>query len=668
MEKSKDLNNNEKIRKNKVNNRFLPLTESVLNGLEPEGKITDYKIIRQIGEGSFGKVFLVRHIKTGMEYAIKQINKLNKNNQEGKPYFRREIEIMYKIHQKNVVKLYSHFEDNEFCYFVMEYVEKGNLFSQPSWLKNHMFTSFEVAKIIKEVICAIYYLHNMNPPIIHRDIKPENVLIDKDGVAKLTDFGWSNYVDSKEIRSTYCGTPVYLAPEMITEIGHDEHLDIWCIGVLLFELLTGNVPFRGKDIQSLNNNILSLKILWPKDINLDAKNLISKILKPDPEERISLVDMLKHPFFTKKLKIDNLYTCLIKPETRKYPPFIISEYTIEGYEKLINEKTDKNDETNTKTEEITKNSLPIDNIESSCNFGDFSKEEVGGGLFETNSIKDDNKIENSNINVNQLYSNLMGDYEALTNNYNKILLEKYEQTRKIDECNNKINLLQTEKADLIKEIDDKNEEKLKLKAELEDTKQELAQKINLIENYKSQNGVSIYSSCDNSKILEDKDNEIKLLKEKLCVLEKNSLKNNDIKSEAVLNGFRDSINHLSNLSTEMLSCGVDKNNQKMMQQMEEKLKTTKAYFEEEIKRLQSDFVKDKENYDLIIKIKDEEITKLVKNKDVIKTQEAKKYENIISKYEQLVKEKETEIEMLKLKNKKLVMIAKSYQAKQEGNQ
>ena len=668
MEKSKDPNNNDKIKKNKVNNRFLPLTESVLNGLEPEGKITDYKIIRQIGEGSFGKVFLVRHNKTGMEYAIKQINKLNKNNQEGKPYFRREIEIMYKIHQKNVVKLYSHFEDNEFCYFVMEYVEKGNLFSQPSWLKNHMFTSFEVAKIIKEVICAIYYLHNMNPPIIHRDIKPENVLIDKDGIAKLTDFGWSNYVDSKEIRSTYCGTPVYLAPEMITEIGHDEHLDIWCIGVLLFELLTGNVPFRGKDLQSLNNNILSLKISWPKDINLDAKNLISKILKPDPEERISLVDMLKHPFFTKKLKNENLYTCLVKPDTRKYPPFIISEYTIEGYEKLINEKTDKNDEIEN-TEDISKNSLPLDNGGSISYFGDLAKEEVGGEIFGINSIKNNNKIGNSNINVNQLYSNLMGEYEELTNNYNEILLAKSEQIRKIEECNNKINLLQTEKASLIQEIEDKNEEKLKLKAELEETKQELAQKNYLVEKYKSSNGVNFFSTDDNnSKILEEKDNEIKKLKEKLGILEKNSLKNNDIKSEAVLSGFRDSINHLSNLSTEMRSSTADKDNQKMMQIMEEKLKTTKNYFEEEIKRLQDDFQKDKENYDLIIKIKDEEITKLVKNKDAIKAQEAKKYENIITKYEQLVKEKETEIEMLKLKNKKLVMITKSYQAKQEGNQ
>ena len=84
---------------------------------------------------------------------------------------------------------------------------------------------------------------------------------------------------------------------MVNEIGHDEHLDIWCIRVLLFELLTGTVPFKGKDYESLNNNIVSLKIIWPKDISNTAKNLIGKILKRDPDDRISLVDMLKHPFF-----------------------------------------------------------------------------------------------------------------------------------------------------------------------------------------------------------------------------------------------------------------------------------------------------------------------------------------------------------------------------------
>ena len=99
--------------------------------------------------------------------------------------------------------------------------------------------------------------------------------------------------------------------------------------------MTGNVPFKGKDLESLNNNILTLKIAWPKDINLVAKNLILKILKPDPGERISLRDMLKHPFFRTKLNDDNLERDLIKPDGVKYPPFLMSKYSIEYYDKMI---------------------------------------------------------------------------------------------------------------------------------------------------------------------------------------------------------------------------------------------------------------------------------------------------------------------------------------------
>ena len=111
-----------------------------------------------------------------------------------------------------------------------------------------------------------------------------------------------------------------MAPEIIREQAHDERVDIWCIGVLLFELTTGTLPFQGETIEALKNNILNLKISWPKDINLDAKNLIIKILKIEPEQRISLTDMIQHDFFTKHLK-DPLQF-LIKPEENLDCPFL----------------------------------------------------------------------------------------------------------------------------------------------------------------------------------------------------------------------------------------------------------------------------------------------------------------------------------------------------------
>ena len=689
-----------KIKINKVNNRFLPLTESVINGLEPEATIKDFTILSTIGEGSFGKVFLVMHNKTKSKYAIKRISKLNKNNQEGKTYFRREIEIMYKVHQCNIVRLFNHFEDNEYCYFVMEYIEKGNLFDQPSWKNNKRFSSVDVAKIIKEIICAVYYLHHMDPPIIHRDIKPENVLIDKNGVAKLTDFGWSNYVDSNEIRRTYCGTPVYLAPEMIKEIGHNEHLDIWCIGVLLFELLTGTVPFKGRDIDSLNNNILSLKIVWPRDINNTAKNLISKILKTEPGERISLEDMLKHPFFKEKLNNDHLEKELIKPDGLKFPPFLLSQYSIEYYDKTIlenflkehNEKQNiekneiidneiKNDkelnhininkeginmnsinnnieDQNTKTmtdlnsENLDNNSIPMNSLTSLKSMENYPKEVNDAFLMNNNSTvklfkdpkenahdsyssfdgKDSITSSMGGENLIQRYSSLKKEYEKLNKKYNESVAANQEKKQKIDELNSvieelnsKLNLYQKEKEKLEKENDKVFTEKLKLQNDLEILKQKLQLNEYSLNNLK--NTINIENKVDNGgdmletvKIIQEKNEEIRKLGEKVKELEKK----NDYMS--IGNEQGENINSIK--------------------------------YEDEIKKLKEEFQKEKENYSLIIKVKDEEIQRLVKIKEDISAQEKKKYEGYIAKYEELATEKDVEIETLKLKNKKLSKINK----------
>ena len=291
--------NSNKIRKNKVLDRFLPVPDSVLKGLEPEPKITDFTLIKEIGVGSFGRVLLAQHNVTQAQYAIKAIDKRIKDNIEEKPYFRREMEIMYKIHHPNIVKLFGHFEDNTYCYFVMEYISRGNLYSFCPKNGVPLITTQTAVSLIKDIISALYYLHHMNPPIVHRDIKPENILVNEQMRAKLSDFGWSNYLSGNYKRTTICGTPIYLAPEIIYNIGHDEKIDIWCVGVLMFELLTGQAPWKGEDVTTVKNNISKLNINWPKIMDKDAKDLISKILKYMPEERPSLRDILMHPFFTK---------------------------------------------------------------------------------------------------------------------------------------------------------------------------------------------------------------------------------------------------------------------------------------------------------------------------------------------------------------------------------
>ena len=282
---------------NNVSNRFLPIAESVAKNLEAEPKITDFNILKELGAGSFGRVLLVQHKITQVKYAIKAIDKRNKANIQEKPYFRREIEIMYRVHHPNVVKLFGHFEDNTYCYFIMEYISGGNIYALVP--KSRSIPPQQIASIMKDVISAVYFLHHMHPKIVHRDIKPENVLLDK-------------------------GMVVYLAPEIINNQGHDEHVDIWCIGVLLFELMAGYSPWGGDDVQTVRYNICRLKIRWPRDMDRDAMDLISKILKYNPEERLTLRQMLAHPFFTKYFP--NPASCLIKPNNNtQYRIYVVSK-------------------------------------------------------------------------------------------------------------------------------------------------------------------------------------------------------------------------------------------------------------------------------------------------------------------------------------------------------
>ena len=248
-------------------------------------------------------------------------------------------------------------------------------------------------------------------------------------------------------------------------------------------------------------------------------------------------------------------------------------------------------------------------------------------------------------NLKQLYSSLVKDYEKLNKNYNDVVSINQEQKQKIEELNARNNLLQKEKENLLKEIDKSITEKLKLKSELEIKKQKLELNEFSIKNLKNKNNIE--NAVDNSdmlemeKIIQEKNDELNKLREKINLFEK---KNGD------------------------LGLGIiQEENKNLLKEMDEKLKKVKNFYEEEIKRLKDEFKKEKDNYDLIIKVKDDEIMRLVKNKEDLKAQVNKKYEEVIQKYEQIAKDKDTEIEILKLKNKKLSMINKMMQSKQDNS-
>ena len=388
---------------NPVKNRFLPLPRSAVEELEHEPNITDFNIIKEIGNGAFAKVYLAVHKKTKVKYAIKAIDKLNLENSMEKTSFNREVEIMYKLDHPNIVKLYSHFEDSKYCYLIMQYLPNGNAYDLliKSGKKPDMKL---VASIVRDVIRAVYYLHNMVPIIVHRDIKPENILLDENYNAHLIDFGWSNYIINGRRRNSICGTPLYYPPEMINDLGHDETADIWCIGILLVELSCGKTPFQGNDIETVGQNISELNLSWPSNIDPDIKDLCSKILKANSNQRPDLEYIYEHKFFMKNIKGEEIDKKLTKPQKQKNKIFVVSKDIPNDNKYEINKPmNDNNEKRYFKSERNCKTSknLEIYNIESNTD----------PKSYKTNIIKIENNYNGNNrINIKKnLYASMNSD-------------------------------------------------------------------------------------------------------------------------------------------------------------------------------------------------------------------------------------------------------------------
>ena len=425
---------------NSVKNRFLPLPRSATEEIEHEPNISDFNIIKEIGNGSYGKVYLATHKKTKAKYAIKAIDKLNIENKQEKTYFNREVEIMYKLDHPNIVKLYSHFEDNKFCYLLVKYCPKGNAYDLliKNWKKSNMEL---VASIMADIIRAVYYLHNMIPKIIHRDIKPENILLDENNRAYLTDFGWSNYIINGRRRKTICGTPIYQSPEMAKGIDYDERIDLWSIGILLFELSTGKTPFKGNDIETVRRNIGQTNITWPRNIDPDIKDLCSRILKTNPNQRPNIENILEHRFFKKYLK--NKGNILIKPKKINNKIFVVSKdipteikENKENKENYINKRYNSTERNNYKTLAPYQNLNLNWNLNNSNSKGNTdSKNYISLKTYNNNIPKSNHAIKDiSHIKRKLIYS--INNSEIEKNN-NSVYISNNKRTNHI---RNQINL------------------------------------------------------------------------------------------------------------------------------------------------------------------------------------------------------------------------------------
>ena len=259
-----------------------------------------FQFVTQIGWGAFGKVYRASSKKTGKFYAIKILTKVQISSQKLDEQLRNEISILSKCDHDNIIRLHAAFEDASFVSLVLEIANGGSLYKRLQSAK--VFTEAQASEVLGDVIRAIIYLHSMSPPVLHRDLKPENVLIAEDKF-KIADFGWSNVED--EYRNTFCGTPDYLAPEMIRGNGHNDRLDVWTIGVLMYELLIGRPPFSPKEKPAdkrlaqkmIEKNVLEGRIEFPRKVSPEAEACIRVLMSPNSHDRPAAKEIFALDFF-----------------------------------------------------------------------------------------------------------------------------------------------------------------------------------------------------------------------------------------------------------------------------------------------------------------------------------------------------------------------------------
>ena len=262
----------------------------------PSTKMKFYKYGRLLGKGAFGKVNLALHILTGRLVAIKSINKEKITTERQKQKIKLEINIMKKLSKSNnIVKIFETYETKKHICIVMEYICAGDLLS---YIKKRSKLHEPVAKFIfKQIILALKFIHDNN--IVHRDIKLDNILIDLDNNIKICDFGVSKIINKDDIMLEQCGTPAYIAPEILLNQGYDGFgVDVWSSGVVLYAMLSGCVPFKAPNLKDLHNLIISGNYQEIKDISQDASNLLKNILEIDPKKRYTTENILNHPWLS----------------------------------------------------------------------------------------------------------------------------------------------------------------------------------------------------------------------------------------------------------------------------------------------------------------------------------------------------------------------------------
>lgn len=252
------------------NVKEINITHHVKEGSE-KADTSHFELLKVLGQGSFGKVFLVRKIKmpdAGQLYAMKVLKKATLKVRD-RVRTKLERDILVDVNHPFIVKLHYAFQTEGKLYLILDFLRGGDLFTRLS--KEVMFTEEDVKIYLAELALALDHLHGLG--IIYRDLKPENILLDEEGHIKLTDFGLSKEaVDHEKKAYSFCGTVEYMAPEVVNRRGHTHSADWWSYGVLMFEMLTGSLPFQGKDRKETMTLILKAKLGMPQFLSSEAQS------------------------------------------------------------------------------------------------------------------------------------------------------------------------------------------------------------------------------------------------------------------------------------------------------------------------------------------------------------------------------------------------------------
>jgi len=277
--------------------------------------LDSFKMIKVVGKGSFGKVFLVREKRTSEMFALKVLKKDNIIRRNQVEHTRTERSVLGYVKHPFIVGLKMAFQSRDKLYFVLDYCAGGELFFHLG--KVGKFAEARACFYAAEITLAIDYVHNLD--IVYRDLKPENVLLDSRGHVRLTDFGLSKegISNSSSGATSFCGTPEYLAPEILNRQGHGRAVDWWSLGALLYEMLTGLPPFYSRDREKLFEKIRHGTLDYPDYLSPRAKQLLRGLLTKDPQRRLGSgphdADDIKAQDFFAELRWEKLMTGAVAP-------------------------------------------------------------------------------------------------------------------------------------------------------------------------------------------------------------------------------------------------------------------------------------------------------------------------------------------------------------------